>query len=382
MANFSVAGAMGSPFSRRMSVPVINPIIRSKPKYFIELLDKSNENLQRLIEQAKAGLFNEKSPELCEDGVGGVYFMKDACGSRIAVFKPQDEEPFNANNPKGYHPRRNSLSSFKEGILIGEASVREASAFLLDHGSWAGIPPTGLAICEHPAFFLTQEPAGEDVGINVKNQGKKKLGSFQKYVIHDGNTEDKPMAFISQLPVDEVHKIAVLDIRLFNTDRHGGNILYRETVDDEGNTRHTLIPIDHGYTFPSTLGEAWFVWQHWPQAKQKMSEKTLEYIRELDVEKDIKILLEQYPRAFRKEHFRVLRISSMLLKSGAESGLSLFQISNIMCRLDLKKLSLLEQICEQATERSEGNEENFWHHLHYLMDAEIQAELQAATGHK
>jgi len=382
MAHISTAGAMGSPFTRRMSVPVINPMIRSKPKHFLELLDHSNETLHNLAERAKAGLLNEKGPELCEDGVGGVYFMKDASGSRIAVFKPQDEEPFNANNPKGFRPRRNSLSSFKEGILIGEASVREASAFLLDHGNWAGIPPTGLAFCEHPAFYLTQEPAGEDVGINVKNQGKKKLGSFQKYIVHDGNTEDKSMSLISQFPLDEVHKIAVLDIRLFNTDRHGGNILYSESVDDEGNTRYTLIPIDHGYTIPSTLGEAWFAWQHWPQAKQKMSEKTLQYIQELDVERDIKILLEQFPRAFRKEHFKVLRISYMLLKSGAQSGLSLFQISNFMCRLDLNTPSLLEQLCEQANERSQGNDDKFWHHLHYLMDAEIQTVLKAATEPK
>jgi len=244
--------------------------------------------LKMLAEKAKIGLQKDNSPELCEDGVGGVYFMKDVKGFRLAVFKPQDEEPFNANNPKGYKPRRNSFSGFKEGILIGEACVREASAFLLDHASFSGVPPTDLAFCEHPVFHLTTDCDGKDVGINVKNQGKRKLGSFQKYVSHHGNTEESPPAFIAQFSVDEVHKIAVLDVRLFNTDRHGGNILYKEKLGQNGTHQYKLIPIDHGYTFPSTLDEAWFVWQHWPQVKQKMGEKTLQYIRELDVEKDIK----------------------------------------------------------------------------------------------
>jgi hypothetical protein len=48
------------------------------------------------------------SIELCEEGVGGTYFMKNKKGRRIAIFKPQDEEPFHVNNPKGYRPRANS----------------------------------------------------------------------------------------------------------------------------------------------------------------------------------------------------------------------------------------------------------------------------------
>jgi len=370
----SVFAGCPSPYGRRMSVPVIVPNLNpSPPKHFFELLDNSNDTIKMLADKAKFGLQNEVAPELCEDGVGGVYFMKDGSGTRLAVFKPQDEEPFNANNPKGFRPRRNSFSSFKEGILIGEACVREASAFLLDHAGFSGVPPTDLAFCEHPVFFLTTENIdGNEVGVNAKNQGKRKLGSFQKYLTHDGNTEDMPPAFIAQFPVEEVHKIALLDIRLFNTDRHGGNILYKEKREPNGTNHFKLMPIDHGYTLPSTLDEAWFVWQHWPQVKQKMSEKTLQYIKELDVEKDIKILLEKFPRAFRKEHFRVLRISTILLKSAAESGLTLFQISNIMTRVDLKKPSILEELCVKAAQLSQNCEDQFCSHLRTLVNAEIQ----------
>jgi len=62
----------------------------------------------------------------------------------------------------------------------------------------------------------------------------------------------------------------------------------------------------------------------------------------------------------------------MLLKSGAESGLTLFQISSIMCRMDLKKPSVLEELCAKATKLSQNCEDEFWHHLHTLMNVEIQ----------
>ena len=64
---------------------------------------------------------------------------------------------------------------------------------------------------------------------------------------NNGSCEDMgPGAF----PVEEVHKICVLDIRMANADRHAGNILLsKEQVD--GKT--LLIPIDHGYCLPETV---------------------------------------------------------------------------------------------------------------------------------
>ena len=61
------------------------------------------------------------------------------------------------------------------------------------------------------------------------------------FMENNGSCEDMgPGAF----PVEEVHKISVLHIRLANADRHAGNILLsKEQVD--GKT--LLIPIDHGY---------------------------------------------------------------------------------------------------------------------------------------
>jgi len=47
---------------------------------------------------------------------------------------------------------------------------------------------------------------------------------------------------------DEVHKIAVLDLRLLNLDRNECNILVQK-IDDS----YKLVPIDHGLTIPDSL---------------------------------------------------------------------------------------------------------------------------------
>ena len=51
-------------------------------------------------------------------------------------------------------------------------------------------------------------------------------------------------------PTDEVHKIAVLDLRLLNLDRNACNILVRKES-ESGALK--LVPIDHGLTIPDSL---------------------------------------------------------------------------------------------------------------------------------
>lgn len=57
-------------------------------------------------------------------------------------------------------------------------------------------------------------------------------------------------------PIEEVHKISVLDIRLANADRHAGNILVYK--DGEGG-QFVLVPIDHGYCLPENVSKCYFV---------------------------------------------------------------------------------------------------------------------------
>lgn len=75
--------------------------------------------------------------------------------------------------------------------------------------------------------------------------------------------------------------------------------------------------------------------------------ETLEYIRSMDAEKDI-ALLKFYGWDLPNECARVLRISTMLLKKGAEKGLTPFTIGNMMCRETVRKISAIEEIVEEA----------------------------------
>lgn len=60
----------------------------------------------------------------------------------------------------------------------------------------------------------------------------------------------------------QVHKIAVLDLRLCNADRNGSNILAAR-VDGEWK----LTPIDHGFCLPDSWTDMAFVWSSWRQVR-------------------------------------------------------------------------------------------------------------------
>ena len=53
---------------------------------------------------------------------------------------------------------------------MGEGAIREAAAFLLDHGGFAGVPPTALVNASHPGLCYRTElaaSAGDDAPVRV-----------------------------------------------------------------------------------------------------------------------------------------------------------------------------------------------------------------------
>ena len=306
---------------------IINPKIEIPPE------------IRDLINSTRKGLDHGNYPVRSSEGTGGAYFMQDTSGSKyISVFKPVDEEPMAVNNPQGL-PMSEDGEGLKKGTRVGEGALRECAVYILDHPKsgrrslsgeamgFAGVPPTVYVKCLHGGF-------------NHPGEVCVKSGSLQKFMENDGSCEDMgPRAF----PVEEVHKIAVLDMRMANADRHSGNILLSKGED--GQT--VLIPIDHGYCLPYSFEDCTFDWLYWPQARQPFSEDTLEYIRSMDAEKDI-ALLKFYGWELPLECARVLRISTMLLKKGAEKGLTPFAIGNMICRETVRKNSVIEEIVQEA----------------------------------
>ncbi|KAK4415827.1 Phosphatidylinositol 4-kinase gamma 4 [Sesamum alatum] len=297
------------------------------------------KEISDMIKSTLDGLDNGNYPIRSSEGTGGAYFMLDASGSKyLSVFKPVDEEPMAVNNPRGL-PLSEDGEGLKRGTTVGEGGIRECAVYILDHPAsghrsftgelrgFAGVPPTVYVRCLHQGF---NHPGGVSV----------KTGSLQMFMENNGSCEDMgPGAF----PVKEVHKIAVLDMRLANADRHAGNILIGKGAD--GQT--VLIPIDHGYCLPFSFEDCTFEWLYWPQARQHFTVDTIEYIRSLDAEEDI-ALLRFYGWDLPLECARVLRISTMLLKKGVEKGLTPFAIGNMMCRENVRKESVIEEIVREA----------------------------------
>lgn len=207
--------------------------------------------LWKMVQAVSDGLAQARQPVRSSEGTGGTYFMQDASGDRYAaVFKPIDEEPLALNNPQGL-PTSPDGEGLKRGTRVGEGAWREVAAYILDHPcegphslfreevGFAGVPPTIMAHCLHKGF---NHPNGFDC-----SSEHVKTGSLQMFRKNHGSCEDTgPRDF----PIDEVHKIGVLDMRVANADRHAGNILLRK---DPGNGRISLIPIDHGYCLPENV---------------------------------------------------------------------------------------------------------------------------------
>lgn len=95
-----------------------------------------------------------------------------------------------------------------------------------------------------------------------------KFGSLQQFVESEGAVENfSPDNFHR----DEVHKIAILDLRLLNLDRNEQNILVRNKIKMDKKTNkkrqvRTLVPIDHGLCIPDNLAIcsfdiAWLSWR-------------------------------------------------------------------------------------------------------------------------
>ena len=115
-----------------------------------------------------------------------------------------------------------------------------------------------------------------------------------------------------------------------------------------------------------------FDWLYWPQALQPYSLDTVDYINSLDAEKDIE-LLKYYGWDVPVECARTLRISTMLLKKGVERGLAPYDIGSIMCRENLNKESVIEEIvCEAQESLLTGmGESAFLESVSQIMDARL-----------
>ncbi|CDY48067.1 BnaA06g33610D [Brassica napus] len=333
---------------RSSSTPCLSPTgrdlqqkDRSGP---IEILGQSEcfsvvkQMVKDIVKAMKLGV----DPLPVHSGLGGAYYFRNKKGDSVAIVKPTDEEPFAPNNPKGFVGKALGQPGLKSSVRVGETGFREVAAYLLDYNRFANVPPTALVKITHSVFNVNDGVKGNKA--REKKLVSSKIASFQKFVAHDFDASDHGT---SSFPVASVHRIGILDVRIFNTDRHGGNLLVKK-VGTFGEVE--LIPIDHGLCLPETLEDPYFEWIHWPQASIPFSDEEIEYIQKLDPVKDCEMLRRELPM-IREACLRVLVLCTVFLKEAASYGLCLAEIGEMMTREfrgGEEEPSELEVVCIEA----------------------------------
>ena len=114
---------------------------------------RTNKRLEACLEQVRQGFISGSKPVLAHEGTSGAYVLKGPGddSSALGVFKPIDEEPFAPNNPRGMQASFGS-ETFRPGVKSGESTIREVTAYLLDHSGFAGVPLTTFVEVSHPAL--------------------------------------------------------------------------------------------------------------------------------------------------------------------------------------------------------------------------------------
>ncbi|KAK6931386.1 Phosphatidylinositol 3-/4-kinase, catalytic domain [Dillenia turbinata] len=315
----------------------------------IEILGQSSQFVRArvLVKDIVKAIKMGVDPMPVHSGLGGAYYFRNAKGECVAIVKPTDEEPFAPNNPKGFVGKALGQPGLKRSVRVGETGFREVAAYLLDYDHFANVPPTVLVKITHSIFNVN-----DGVNVNGNNPHKKKLvskiASLQQFIPHDFDASDHGT---SSFPVAAVHRIGILDIRIFNTDRHAGNLLVRK-LDGIGRFGQVeLIPIDHGLCLPESLEDPYFEWIHWPQSSIPFSDDELEYIENLDPVRDAEMLRRELPM-IREACLRILVLCTIFLKEAASSKLCLAEIGDMMSREfrsgEEEEPSELEIVCMEA----------------------------------
>jgi hypothetical protein len=329
----------------------------------------SSQQIDSLIKSISKALDKNILPVKKSIGVSGLYQVKNACRSVIALFKPIDEEPVseleadvnsefkqNAQNvPESDSHRSHAMKvtnfqwgrirkggknfapnlgrpTVRKGLYSGELAEREVAAFMLDSKGIHGVPPTCMVEIDGSCFPST----------NSESKPMTKRGSCQKFMANNGVVSN--ISF-NKFSTREVQKIAILDLRILNCDRNEGNILFRRNPE---NDQIELIPIDHGLSLPDTLElyDSDLIWITWPQAFFPIEPELLDYIKTLDPKSNFYELKNNLN--MRSRCLRNFRIAETFLKKCAEAGLTLGRIAKLMYRSNENARSDLEKFVEQT----------------------------------
>ncbi|XP_059844960.1 phosphatidylinositol 4-kinase type 2-beta-like [Hypanus sabinus] len=274
-----------------------------------------------IILRAEQAIESGVYPQRISQGSSGSYFVKDAKGKTIGVFKPKTEEPYGQLNPKWtkFFHKICCPCCFGRGCLIpNQGYLSEAGAYLVDEKLGLGVVPKTKVV------WLASETFNYSAIDRAKSRGKKyalekvpkvgrrfhriglppKVGSFQLFVenykeadywLRKFETDPLPENTRKQLQ-SQFERLVILDYIIRNTDRGNDNWLMKyekpenttEFCDKDSEWTHCKEPIikiaaiDNGLAFPFKHPDEWraypFHWAWLHQAKIPFSQETRDSI--------------------------------------------------------------------------------------------------------
>ena len=250
---------------------------------------------------------------------------ESASGTPVAFF------PNTKNKTCAVFKARELERDQRDVVMVGSEAEREAAAFLLDWGGFAGVPATLLVDLQRRASDATH----------------RSVGSLQAFVSEARDTagDVSPSLF----PASLVHRLGILDIRMVNTDRNDSNIL----IVRGGKHVERLVPIDHGLCLPDLLqiGYCDVCWIDWPQTLEPFDADVVAWVAALDPEADASVLSRVL--GIGERALRVFRVASWFLKKAVKAGCTLREIASVVVRTkDIDVASGLENVMERARELS------------------------------
>ncbi|KAH0480565.1 MAG: uncharacterized protein KVP18_003090 [Porospora cf. gigantea A] len=114
--------------------------------------------MKQVLHEVSLGMLKGLVPRLAIEGTSGSYRMMGPRGDQVAIFKPQDEEPFSPNNPRALLGQLGQ-QGFRTGVLSGEGFVREHICYWIDqrYGGLFRVPATCSVECYHPSYCYNQD---------------------------------------------------------------------------------------------------------------------------------------------------------------------------------------------------------------------------------
>ncbi|EDQ90707.1 uncharacterized protein MONBRDRAFT_1112, partial [Monosiga brevicollis MX1] len=247
-------------------------------------------------------------PYLITQGSSGSYFCRNIDKELVGVFKPKNEEPYGALNPKWgkWFQRNFCCCMYGRNCLLQNAGyLSEAGASVVDTCLNLNIvPKTRVVRLTSPTFHYSRFDRAraravqsasrrfpETVGRHLRQGLPPKVGSFQQFVkgykdatvfLREHDPDTLPPHIQLQLQ-HQFELLVVLDYITRNTDRNNDNWLIKyDPVRDLAAFRLwaiRLAAIDNGLSFPFKHPDNWrtypFHWAWLPLAKRPFSEETI-----------------------------------------------------------------------------------------------------------